>query len=90
MRMHIFDTIFYYIRKSDIMEFTKKGILKNAEEENVKYIRLMFTDIHGVIKNVEIPARILNVALNNQIMFDGSSIDEIGRASCRERVCLYV
>ncbi len=57
------------------MEFTKKGILKNAEEENVKYIRLMFTDIHGVIKNVEIPARILNVALNNQIMFDGSSID---------------
>ena len=57
------------------MEFTKKGILKNAEEENVKYIRLMFTDIHGVIKNVEIPSRILEVALDNEIMFDGSSID---------------
>ena len=57
------------------MEFTKKEILKNAEDENVKYIRLMFTDIHGVIKNVEIPARILHVALENQIMFDGSSID---------------
>ena len=57
------------------MEFTKKGILRNAEEENVKYIRLMFTDIHGVIKNVEIPSRILNEALDNQIMFDGSSID---------------
>lgn len=57
------------------MEFTKKGILKNAEEENVKYIRLMFTDIHGVIKNVEIPARILEVALDNEVMFDGSSID---------------
>jgi glutamine synthetase len=57
------------------MEFTKKGILKNAEEENVKYIRLMFTDIHGVIKNVEIPSRILEGALNNETMFDGSSID---------------
>lgn len=57
------------------MEFTKKGILRNAEEQNVKYIRLMFTDIHGVMKNVEIPARILGEALDDQIMFDGSSID---------------
>lgn len=55
--------------------FTKEEILKNALEENVKYIRLMFTDIHGVIKNVEIPSRSLEEALNNQIMFDGSSID---------------
>lgn len=57
------------------MKLTKKEILKISEEENVKYIRLMFTDIHGVIKNVEIPSRILNEALDNQIMFDGSSID---------------
>lgn len=55
--------------------FTKDEILKNAIEENVKYIRLCFTDIHGVIKNVEIPARRLEDALDNQIMFDGSSID---------------
>lgn len=75
MRMHIFGTIFYFEEERNIMEYTKKGILKNAEEENVKYIRLMFTDIHGVIKNVEIPSRILNEALENQIMFDGSSID---------------
>ena len=54
---------------------SKEEILKNAVEENVKYIRLMFTDIHGVIKNVEIPARSLEDALNNEIMFDGSSID---------------
>ncbi len=56
-------------------KYTSEEILKNAKEENVKYIRLMFTDIHGVIKNVEIPARILGKALNNEIMFDGSSID---------------
>jgi len=56
-------------------KYSKEEILKNATEENVKYIRLMFTDIHGVIKNVEIPARSLEDALNNEIMFDGSSID---------------
>jgi len=56
-------------------KFTKEEILRNAKEENVKYIRLCFTDIHGVIKNVEIPGRILEDALNNEIMFDGSSID---------------
>ena len=56
-------------------KYSKEEVLKNAVEENVKYIRLMFTDIHGVIKNVEIPARSLEDALNNEIMFDGSSID---------------
>ena len=54
---------------------TKEEILKSAKANNVKYIRLCFTDINGVIKNVEIPARILDEALDNEIMFDGSSID---------------
>ena len=56
-------------------KFTKEAILKNAVEENVKYVRLCFTDIHGVIKNVEVPASKLEEALDNEIMFDGSSID---------------
>ena len=55
--------------------YTKEEILRSAKENNVKYIRLCFTDINGVIKNVEIPARILGEALDNEIMFDGSSID---------------
>ena len=54
---------------------TKQDILASAEKHNVKYIRLMFTDIHGVIKNVEIPVRGLEDALDKKIMFDGSSID---------------
>lgn len=56
-------------------KYSKEDILRIAEEENVKYIRLCFTDINGVIKNVEIPSRILEGALDNQTMFDGSSID---------------
>ncbi|QMS84917.1 type I glutamate--ammonia ligase [Candidatus Xianfuyuplasma coldseepsis] len=55
--------------------WTKEAILKNAKEENVKYVRLCFTDINGVIKNVEIPGNKLEEALDNEVMFDGSSID---------------
>ena len=54
---------------------TKQEILASAKENNVKYIRLCFTDIHGVIKNVEIPVRGLEDALDRKVMFDGSSID---------------
>ncbi len=54
---------------------SKEAILKNAKEENVKYVRLCFTDINGVLKNVEVPVKKLEEALDNEIMFDGSSID---------------
>ncbi len=54
---------------------TRDEILQIAKDENVKYIRLCFTDIHGVIKNVEIPVRELKDALDGNIMFDGSSIE---------------
>jgi glutamine synthetase len=53
---------------------TKKEILKQAEEFNVHYIRLMFTDIDGLLKNVEIPRSGLEDALDGEVMFDGSSI----------------
>ena len=33
---------------------TREEIIKRIEEENVKYIRLQFTDITGTIKNVEV------------------------------------
>ncbi|WP_042150118.1 type I glutamate--ammonia ligase [Paucisalibacillus sp. EB02] len=55
--------------------FTKEEILTIAKQENVRYIRLQFTDLFGLIKNVEIPVSQLEKALNNQIMFDGSSIE---------------
>jgi len=41
----------------------------------VKFIRLQFTDILGTIKNVEIPISQLEKALDNKMMFDGSSIE---------------
>ena len=55
-------------------KMTKEMILNKAKELNIKFIRLRFTDILGMPKNVEIPVRELEKALNGEIMFDGSSI----------------
>ena len=49
--------------------------MEKVKEENVRYIRLQFTDLFGTIKNVEIPVSQLPKALNNKMMFDGSSIE---------------
>src|SRR3954467_15883465 len=56
-------------------KYTREDIERLAKEENVKYIRLQFTDILGTIKNVEIPVSQLDKALDNKLMFDGSSIE---------------
>lgn len=56
-------------------KYTKEDIIRLVKEENVKFIRLQFTDILGTIKNVEIPVSQLEKALNNKMMFDGSSIE---------------
>ena len=57
------------------MGYTKDDIRKICKEENIRYIRMMFTDMLGMLKNVEIPATRLEDALDNKIMFDGSSIE---------------
>jgi glutamine synthetase len=56
-------------------KYTREDIQRLAKEENVKFIRLQFTDILGTIKNVEIPSSQLEKALDNKMMFDGSSIE---------------
>ena len=56
-------------------KFTADDIKKMAQDENVKFIRLQFTDLLGIIKNVEIPVDQLEKALDNKMMFDGSSIE---------------
>jgi glutamine synthetase len=50
-------------------------ILERVEREKVKFLRLQFTDILGVIKNVEVPDRQFDTALGGGVMFDGSSIE---------------
>ncbi|NPV29594.1 MAG: type I glutamate--ammonia ligase [Firmicutes bacterium] len=54
---------------------TKEDVLSLVEEHGVKFIRLQFTDILGVLKNVAITVEQLRKALYDGIMFDGSSIE---------------
>ena len=59
--------------------YSKEDIIKFVEENDVEFIRLQFTDIFGILKNVAIPKSQLQKALDNQMMFDGSSIDGFAR-----------
>lgn len=55
--------------------YTKNDIFRIVEEEDVEFIRLQFTDIFGVLKNIAITASQLEKALDNKCMFDGSSVE---------------
>jgi glutamine synthetase len=57
----------------------REEILKAADSEGVRFMRLQFTDIMGIIKNVEIPRSQFEKALDGQILFDGSSIEGFTR-----------
>lgn len=57
----------------------KQDVLSIATEENVQFIRLQFTDILGIMKNVSITLDQLEKALDGELMFDGSSIEGFAR-----------
>nr|WP_152946940.1 type I glutamate--ammonia ligase [Desulfofundulus thermobenzoicus] len=54
---------------------TNDDVRNLARELGVKFIRLQFTDIFGVLKNVSITVEQLDKALDGELMFDGSSIE---------------
>ena len=56
-------------------KYTKQDIVRMVEEEDVEFIRLQFTDMFGILKNVAVTASQLDKALNNECMFDGSCIE---------------
>ncbi len=55
--------------------YTKQDIMDIVKEQDVEFIRLQFTDIFGILKNVAITSSQLEKALDNKCMFDGSSIE---------------
>ncbi len=57
------------------VNYTREDIERFANEENVRFLRLQFTDLLGTIKNVEVPISQLTKVLDNKMMFDGSSIE---------------
>lgn len=56
-------------------KLTKEQILKMARENDVRFIRLQFTDLFGTLKNIAITSSQLEKALDNKCIFDGFSIE---------------
>ena len=54
--------------------YTREDILRMLEEEDVEFIRLQFTDMFGMLKNIAVTTSQIDRILDNQIMFDGASI----------------
>ncbi|HEX5387085.1 MAG TPA: type I glutamate--ammonia ligase [Gemmatimonadales bacterium] len=60
---------------TDLAGAGKRDILELAEQYGVDFLRLQFTDILGINKNVEVPRTQFEKALDGEILFDGSSIE---------------
>lgn len=56
------------------MRFSKEDCLKYVEENDIRFIRLQFTDIMGRMKNIAITNKQLSNAFENGVMFDGSAV----------------
>ena len=53
--------------------------LKLAEEQNLRFVSLQFTDIVGHVKSVQVPMHQLEEAVEHGKWFDGSSIEGFAR-----------
>src|SRR6266853_217623 len=57
----------------------KQRVFATAEAAHVRFVRLQFTDIMGVVKNVHIPSHKFGDAVDHGLWFDGSSIEGFAR-----------
>lgn len=56
-------------------QYNRDDIIRMAEEEDVEFIRLQFTDVLGKFKNVAVTYSQLEKVLNNKCSFDSASIE---------------
>ena len=66
----------------------KDYVLKMAKEHDVKFIRLWFTDILGILKSFAITVEELELALTEGMGFDGSSIEGFARIDESDMVAM--
>lgn len=57
--------------------YTKEDIMNLVTDEDVAFIRLQFTDIFGMMKNVAVTVSQLEKVLDNRCLFDVSSLEGI-------------
>src|SRR2546429_9942429 len=54
-------------------------VLRTVEERGVRFVRLWFTDVLGILKSFAITPAELEVALEEGMTFDGSAIEGFSR-----------
>ena len=69
-------------------EEAKEYVLTTVRENDVKFIRLWFTDILGALKGFVITSQELEEALNQGVGFDGSAIDGFARIDENDMVAM--
>ena len=57
------------------MHYSKDDIIRMVEEEDVDFIRLLFTDTFGNLKNMAVTSNQLELVLDNRYTFDGAAIN---------------
>jgi len=67
---------------------SKEYVLKMAKEHDVKFIKLWFTDILGMLKSFAITVEELEGALEEGMGFDGSSIEGFARIDESDMIAL--
>lgn len=55
--------------------YTNDEVHQMVKDNDVKFLRVMFTDLLGTVKSIDLPLGQLDKLLDGKIMFDGSSID---------------
>lgn len=67
---------------------SREYVLQSARENDVKFIRLWFTDILGSLKSTAITVEELPEALEEGVGFDGSSIEGFARIDESDKVAM--
>ncbi len=57
----------------------KQDVLQQCKQKNVRFVHLQFCDLLGIVKSVTIPIDKLDDAIDNNVWFDGSSIEGFTR-----------
>ncbi len=57
-----------------MIELNKEEILRITEKRDIKFVQMQFMDILGIVKSVSLPVSQLEHALDEGVLFDGSSI----------------
>lgn len=61
------------------MDVQQEKVLREVAQRDIRFIRLWFTDVAGVLKSVAIDPGELEDAFNEGIGFDGSAIEGLTR-----------